>query len=814
MFLLDFLVVVTVTLTAAYHQLKANYWIPLLGFTLLLLSFISPFGLFLVFCWALYIAAAVMVLSPVWRKRLLTQRIFTLLKKRMPAIGETEKEAIQAGDVWWEKDLLSGSPDWNKLLAFPKPVLTEEEQAFLDNQVEQLCGMINDWEMVHHDHDLSQKIWHYLQHEKFFGLVIPKEFGGLGFSAYAHSCVVVKVATRSVSAAVNMMVPNSLGPGELILHYGTEEQKSYYLPRLAKGEEIPCFALTAPDAGSDASSIKDTGIVCYERFHGKKTLGIRLNWNKRYITLAPIATVLGLAVHLYDPEHLLGEKDDVGITLCLIPTTHAGVEVGRRHLPLYLAFMNGPTRGTDVFIPLDWIIGGREMAGRGWQMLMECLSIGRSISLPALSTGCGKLVYRVTGAYARIRKQFNLPIGYFEGVEELLSEIAGLTYLLEATRIMTAGAVDQNIKPTIASAIAKYHMTEMARKVVNQAMDIHAGHAIQTGPHNVLANVYLALPMSITVEGANALTRNLIIFGQGLVVCHPYLLRELELLSTSTPENNLDQFDAVFMEHSSFFFKNFARTIWYALTGGRLIRLNLQKHPKTKKIQYFYQQLTVVSSLLSLFTDIVLMTLGGNLKRRERFSARLGDILSQLYLGSAVLKYFQDNAQPEEELAYVQWCIQTCLHRSQVAFKELANNFPIRPFRWLLRALVPFGKIYSVPTDRLSHQIVTPMLALTALRERLTKNFYVSKNPQEWLSQLETVFQLIADIEPIAKKFESAIQHGKVPVWLPMNDQIKMAIKESILTEEEAKQLQDFEKHRHEVIKVSEFSFDLHKIVS
>jgi acyl-CoA dehydrogenase len=813
MVILDLLLLITAILATAYHQLKPLYWAALFGGLLVFLTLLGHSGFFLFLCWGIYLCAALIVLQSAWRRRFLTGRVMQLLKKRLPAMSQNEIEAIQSGDVWWEKDLFSGSPDWNKLLSYPKPTLTQEEQDFLDNQVEKLCAMLDDWQIVRYDHDLPKKVWQYLQQEKFFGLVIPKEYGGLGFSALAHSTIVVKVASRSVSAAVNMMVPNSLGPGELLLHYGTSEQKAYYLPRLAKGEELPCFALTGIDAGSDASSITDTGLVCYQRYQGQKTLGILLNWNKRYITLAPIATILGLAIHLYDPEHLLGEKDDLGITLCLIPTSHPGVEVGRRHLPLYLSFMNGPTAGKDVFIPLEWIIGGPSMAGQGWRMLMECLSIGRSISLPALSASSGKLAYRVTGAYARIRKQFNLPIGYFEGVEELLSSIAGYTYLLEATRLMTAGAVDQKIKPAIASAIAKYHMTELSRQTINDAMDIHAGHTIQTGPHNLLANVYLALPMSITVEGANALTRNLIIFGQGSVVCHPYLLRELELLGSSDPKA-LDEFDRVFMSHVGYVLRNMARTVWYALTGGRLIRISLKKPQKDKKIIYMYQQLTVVSTALALFTDLILLILGGNLKRRERISARLGDVLSQLYLASAVLKFFQDNGQPADELPYVQWCVQTCLHRTQTAFKELATNFPVKWLGWLLRSIIPFGKIFSAPTDHLSQQIVSPMLSPSGLRDRLTQYFYINKGSEEWLSRLEATFQEVAEIEPLMKKFQNAVRHGKVPVWKNVSEQISMALAEGLLTKEEADRLLDYEKRRHEVIKVSEFSFDLHKVVN
>lgn len=813
MVIFDLLLLTSVVLATAYFQLKPLYWTAVIGATLVFLTIFGHPGLILTLVWAAFIAAAVLTLRSDWRQRYLMGRIMQVLKKRLPQMSKTEAEAIQSGDVWWEKDLFCGNPDWNKLLAYPRPSLSEAEQAFLDNQVEQLCSMLDDWQIVRYDHDLPKKVWQYLQHEKFFGLVIPREYGGLGFSALAHSMIVSKIAARSISAAVNMMVPNSLGPGELLLHYGTPEQKNYYLPRLARGEDLPCFALTGVDAGSDAGSITDSGVVCYQRYQGQKTLGILLNWNKRYITLAPIATILGLAVHLYDPEHLLGDKEDVGITLCLIPTSHPGVEVGRRHLPLYLSFMNGPTFGKDVFIPMEWIIGGPSMAGQGWRMLMECLSIGRSISLPALSIASGQLAYRVTGAYARIRKQFNLPIGYFEGVEELLSSIAGYTYLLEASRTMTAGAVDQKIKPAIASAIAKYHMTELARQAVNDAMDVHAGHTIQTGPHNLLANVYLALPISITVEGANALTRNLIIFGQGSVVCHPYLLREMELLSSSSPEA-LKEFDSVFMSHVSYVLCNLARTVWHALTGGRLIRVSLSKPQKQSKLKYYYQQLTVVSAALALFTDLTLLILGGNLKRRERISARLGDILSQLYLSSAVLKFFQDNGQPDDELPYVQWCLQTCLHRSQTAFKELAANFPLKWVGWLLRAIIPYNKVFSAPDDHLSRQIVSPMLSPSGVRERLTRNFYINKGSQEWLSQLEAVFAEVAEIEPILKKFQNAVRHGKVAVWKTLPEQINVAVKEGFITEDEARALLEYETRRHEVIKVSELSFDLHKVVN
>lgn len=796
---------------SAFYQLKMAYWLFLLAAVLLTISWVTPLGWTVILLWSCYVVLVLALVLAQWRQRFLTALIMRVLQKRLPALKEAEKIAIQSGDAWWEKDLFSGEPNWSRLLSLPKPQLTQEEQSFLDNQVETLCALLNDWQVVHDDHNLTKKVWSYLQEEKFFGLVIPQEFGGLGFSALAHSSVVAKIATRSVSAAVNMMVPNSLGPGELLLRYGTAEQKTYYLPRLAKGEEIPCFALTGPDAGSDAGSIPDSGVVCYQEFQGKKTLGMRLQWDKRYITLAPIATVLGLAIHLYDPEHLLGEKTDIGITLCLIPREHPGVEIGQRHLPLYLAFMNGPTRGNNVFIPIEWIIGGRAAAGRGWQMLMECLSIGRAISLPALSTGCAQLIYRMTGAYARVRQQFNLPIGYFEGVKELLGEIAGLTYLMGAMRLLTVAAVDQHIKPAIASAIAKYHMTEMSRDIINKAMDIHAGHAIQTGPHNLLANLYMATPISITVEGANPLTRNLIIFGQGLALCHPYLFEELSLLAAPINAQVIAKFDQVFLKHVGWFLKNLARAICYKITRGYFIAVSLGNGVKNKQIKRYCQQLTRVSNLLVVWMDLALLLLGGDLKRRESLSARLGDIVSQLYMASAALKYFYDQGELPEELPYVHWCMQTCLYHARNALNNVADNFP-RP--WLgkmLRLLIPQGKIFSKANDQLCHQMVSSMLTPSSLRERLTNHLYLPKNNQEWLLQLEEVFKMAERAEPLLKKFASAKHHDKVPLWLSFAEQVAAAATGGVLTAVEAEWLLEYEIRRRQVMKVSEFSFDLHQ---
>lgn len=708
------------------------------------------------------------------------------LKRKIPPISKTEREAIEAGHTWWEKELFCGRPDWQKLLNYPKPTLSSEELSFLNNQVEQLCSMLNDWKIVYEEHNLPENVWSYLKKEKFFGLIIPKEYGGLGFSALAQSSIITKIATRSTSAAVNTMVPNTLGPGELLLHYGTEAQKQQFLPRLANGEEIPCFALTGPEAGSDAGSIPDTGVVCYGMHQGKETLGIRLSWNKRYITLAPMATLLGLAIHLYDPDHLIGKEDDVGITLCLIPTSHSGVNVGTRHIPLLLAFMNGPTTGKDVFIPLDWIIGGAKMAGQGWRMLMESLSAGRAISLPALATAAGKLTYRYTGAYARLRRQFHVSISAFEGIEEALGAIAGSTYQLEACRVFTAGAVDQKIKPATASAIAKYHMTELARKVIAHALDIHAGHMIQAGPRNFLAFFHLGIPICITVEGANILTRNLIIFGQGAIRCHPYLLKEMEILNSPSP-NKMDLFK-VLCGHVGFFLRNISVSLAYGLTGGKLICSII----KNKNIKKYHKQLTRMSRALALIADSSLLLLGGSLKRRERISARLGDIMSQLYLASAVIKYYYDQNQPESDVDYVCWCLQECLYKVQIAIDEVLNNFPKRWIGKVLHAIVfPYGTAYRAPKDKLNKKIVASMISASELRDRLTQFCYIPKNEKELCYLLDKGIAQADQIDPLFKKIRA----------------------KTSLTSEEQQAIKEFEALVREVIKVNEFSFDLKTVI-
>lgn len=795
----------------AYIRVPVIVWTIVIGATLVGLTILGALSVvFLIFCWAIYLAAALFANLKDLRQRHFTKPLFDILQKRMPQINDSERVAIEAGNVWWEKDLFCGRPDWKKLLSFPKPTLSAEEKNFLDNQVETLCSMIDDWKVMHVDRDLPENVWAYLKKEKFFGLVIPKEYGGLGFSALAHSTIVVKIATRCVSAAVNTMVPNSLGPAELLLHYGTKEQKDYYLPRLASGEEIPSFALTGPEAGSDAGSINDSGIICTGEHEGKEVIGIRLTWDKRYITLAPVASVLGIAFRMYDPDHLLGDKEDIGITLCLVPTNHPGVEIGTRHVPLQLAFMNGPTRGKDVFIPLDWIIGGKELAGQGWRMLMESLSVGRSLSLPALSTACGKLTYRATGAYSRLRRQFNVPISQFEGIEEALGYIAGNTYILEASRTMTAGAVDQNVRPAIVSAIAKYNMTELARETISHAMDVHAGHGIQMGPRNVLASKHLAIPVSITVEGANILTRNLIIFGQGAIRCHPYILQEVEVLATTGTPENVAKLDKLLLSHIGYLISNKVRTLWCGLTAGRLII-----SPKSGFVARYYQQLSRMSSALALLSDMCMLLLGGNLKRKERTSARLGDILSQLYLGSAVLKYFNDHGSQASDKVYVEWCIKMCLYKIQVAIDELLDNFPNRFLGILLRGIIfPWGASYRKPTDKVTHQMVHYMLEPSELRDRLTQYCYVGEEAKEPMRRLENALLKVQDMDPIWKKFQTAVRSGKIPRFGNMQSRAEAAVKQHILTKDEAVKLSEFDDLYQEVIRVNEFSFDLRSVVT
>jgi len=794
---------ITVILVLAYMRAPKVVWVSVIAAMLGGISYyLDVPWVWLIVSWVLFTAVTILFCVPIVRQDLISIRTLRFIKKSLPPISETERIALEAGDTWWEADLFQGRPKWKKLLAMPKPTLSEDEQAFLDNQVEELCKMLDDWEIIQNN-DLSPKVWDYLKKEKFFGMSISPEYGGLGFSALLHSAVLVKIATRSLSAAVNTMVPNSLGPAELLTRYGTKVQKEHYLPRLAAGKEIPCFALTGPQAGSDAGAIPDMGVVCHGMHDGKKVIGIKLNFDKRYITLAPIATLLGLAFKLYDPDNLLSDKKQVGITLAIIPTSHPGIEYGKRHAPLGMAFMNGPIRGKDVFIPVDWIIGGKDRAGDGWRMLMDCLAVGRSISLPALSSANGMVSHLTAGAYAKLRKQFKLPIGKFEGVEEALGRIGGYNYLLEATRLMTVHAVDMNVQPAIASAIAKYHLTEAARKITNDAMDIHGGRAIQFGPRNYLGNAYLGLPIGITVEGANILTRNLIIFGQGAMRCHPYLRDEIDAAMLTDQLESLKKFDKLLTSHIGYTFSNLIRLILQSFSAGRLLSM-----PVPGETSEYYQKLTRMSTALSFVSDLSMLFLGGELKRRERLSARLGDVLSHLYLSCSILKYYEDQGRPAADLPYVHWSLKTSLYEIQNALDDFFRNFanPIvgRLLRWLV---FPYGTAYKKPVDSLSREIAQSMQDDCETRSRLTNLCYVG-NSKDPIGRLEHAFKLQVEAEPVEKKLHSILKTIDLPYNADYFQKLDLALKSGSLLEQEAAILREAERARLDVLQVDEFEFD------
>ena len=750
----------------------------------------------------LIILISVVLLVRPLRYIFVSSPLLKIYRKILPQISQTEQEALDAGTVWWDGELFSGKPDWNKLLAYPKPQLSTEEKNFLNGPVEQLCAMLDEWRITRELHDLPPSVWQFIKGNGFFGMIIPKQYGGHGFSALAHSEVVMKIASRSGTAAVTVMVPNSLGPAELLLHYGTEDQKNYYLPRLAKGLEVPCFALTGPDAGSDAGAIPDFGVVCRSEFDGKQdVLGMRVTWEKRYITLGPVATLLGLAFKLYDPDGLLGEEKDLGITLALIPTNTPGVSIGRRHFPLDAAFQNGPNTGKDVFVPIEWVIGGREGVGNGWRMLMNCLAVGRSISLPATSVGGVKLATRTSGAYSMVRVQFKVPIGRFEGVEEALARIGGNTYMMDAARIMTAGAVDLGEKPSVISAIVKYHLTERGRQVINDAMDIHGGKGICMGPNNYLGRAYQGIPIGITVEGANILTRSLIIFGQGAIRCHPYVLKEIRAANDNDPARALEEFDQALVGHIKFSFSNGFRSLLYGLTGASLVKT---PGNTSTEIAGYYQQLTRFSTAFSLVADVSMLILGGSLKRKEKLSARLGDVLSMLYLCSATLKRFEDDGRPVSDLPLLHWSIQDALYRMQVAFSGLFDNFPIRILAWKLRLLVfPLGKTFSPPSDELGHEVVKVMTALGEARNRLTAGIYVPTSANEPLGILEMALQCAEACQEANSKVRAAVKAGQISARGDEN--IAEALDQGVITITEAESLKKMKSLRRSVIMVDDF---------
>jgi acyl-CoA dehydrogenase len=755
------------------------------------------------------IGAAILNLPPL-RRAVISNALLAWYRRILPAMSQTEKEAIDAGTVWWDGELFSGRPDWQRLLNIAEPKLTAEEQAFLDNETEELCRISNDWETTHVYRDLPPQVWQFIKDKGFLGMIIPKQYGGKQFSAYMHSQVVAKLASRCSATCVSVMVPNSLGPAELLLHYGTEEQKNHYLPRLAKGLEIPCFGLTNPNAGSDAAAIPDVGVVCKGMWEGREVLGMRVTWEKRYITLGPVSSLLGLAFRLRDPERLLGAqfggREDVGITCALVPTQTPGVNIGRRHNPLDSVFQNGPNWGTDVFMPLDWIIGGPAMAGQGWRMLMECLAAGRSISLPSSAVGYTKLAARAVGAYARVRSQFKTPIGKFEGIEEAMARIGGNLYLMDAARKMTAGAVDLGEKPSVVSAVVKYHLTERGRAVVNDAMDVLGGKGICLGPNNFMGRAYQQLPIAITVEGANILTRSLIIFGQGAIRCHPYVLAEMRATQEADRDKASVAFDAALWGHVRFALANKVRAFVMALTGALFVGAPAGAAPELRR---YYRQLTRFSAAFAFLSDMSMLVLGGSLKRREKLSARLGDVLSQLYLASCVLKRYEEDGRRQEDLPFVHWSLQDAVARIQAAFDGVLSNYPSAFLAWgLRRVLFPLGMRFAPPSDALGHAITRVLIQPSAQRDRLTAGMYLSREEGDALATLEAALEATMKSESIEAKIRAAQKAGTLKT-AGGGSLIEAARAASIISADDAAQLARTAQLRDEVVRVDHFPQDM-----
>ncbi|NMG48775.1 acyl-CoA dehydrogenase, partial [Azoarcus communis] len=748
---------------------------------------------------------AVFLVVPL-RRALISARIFKAFRRALPSMSQTERDALEAGTVWWEGQLFGGRPNWRRLAAYPWPTLSAEEQAFLDQDTDELCRLVQDWEATRQQ-DMPAPVWQFIKDRGFLGMIIPREYGGKGFSAYAHSQVITKLSTRSSAPAVTVMVPNSLGPAELLLHYGTPEQKQHYLPRLARGQEIPAFALTSPWAGSDAASIPDAGVVCKGSWQGREVLGMRVSFDKRYITLAPVCTVFGLAFRLYDPDRLLGGESDLGITCALVPHDHPGVEIGRRHFPLNAVWMNGPIRGQDVFMPLEFIIGGPKMAGQGWRMLMECLAAGRSISLPGSNTGMQKLTARAVGAYARVRYQFKTAIGRFEGVEEALTRIGANTYLCDAARIMTAGAIDLGEKPSVVSAIVKYHVTERARQTVNDGMDVIGGKGICLGPQNFLGRAYQQIPVGITVEGANILTRSLILFGQGAIRCHPYVLDEMH----AAQQGNLQAFDRAFWGHVGYTVSSGVRAAVMGLTGSHFVSVPADVAPETRR---YYQQLTRFSAAFAFIADISMGTLGGALKRKEKLSARLGDILSLMYLASATLKRYEAEGRQAADAPLMHWAIWDCMFRAQNAFEGVIANFPNRFFAMVLRRLVvfPLGRPYVVPSDRLGHDVARLLIEPSATRDRLTADVHLPTDVEEPLGALEAALLATVAAEPIEAKVKQAQRAGRFQFVAAADGGVdalwRQAFEAGVIDADEFALLQRRGVLRDKVIRVDDFPLD------
>lgn len=790
-----------VSLISAFRGIRLMPWTIAMALTLAGFAFFTSVSTTAIVLLSLLLAAIAIPLNYLpLRRRWLTQPFLEMYRKMLPTLSETEKVALEAGTVGWEGELFAGNPKWEDLLGQKWPELSEAEQAFIEGPVEELCKMLKPWKNNHELADLPPEVWAFLKEHRFFGMIIPAEYGGLGFSAIAHRAVLQKISSVCPIAGSTVAVPNSLGPAELLVHYGTQAQKDHFLPRLATGEEIPCFGLTGPTAGSDATSIPDTGVVCKGKYNGKNVLGIRLTFDKRYITLAPVATLVGLAFRMYDPDGLVGDKKDLGISLALIPRETPGIEIGKRHFPLNVPFHNGPVRGKDVFVPLDTLVGGIDKAGQGWRMLIELLAVGRAITLPSCSTGGAKLCALATGAYARSRKQFNLPIGRFEGVEEALARIAGYTYATSAVSRMTASAVDMGEKPAVPSAIAKYHATEMTRKVITDAMDVHGGKGIIMGPRNYLGRGWQGSPIWITVEGANILTRSMMIFGQGAIRCHPYVLKEMSAARMEDTTRGLVEFDRELFSHIGYSIGNAVRSMLLGLSLARFAAV-----PSDRKTAKYYRKLTHYSASLAFASDIAMLTLGGKLKHKEHISGRLGDVLSQLYICSAMLKRYESQGRPAADQPILAWAFHDAIYKMQTALASVVDNFPSRAVRILLAVVIfPLGRHEKQPGDRLGHKVAQLLLSPSETRDRLTGGVFISGDESNPIGLLEKALPRVIAAEPLERRLLKAQHAGELDAdnW---ENPIEEAVSKSIITDVEAKELKAVRKMVAEIIAVDEF---------
>ena len=785
-----FLLYFVFTLIVLYRAMKPIVWDIGSAIYLVLALYVGmPLSVWLFLLAVIVVAVIILHVEPV--RFAISDILFKRASKSMPTLSKTEEEALNAGDTWLEKDIFTGTPNWDRLASISTK-LSPEEQSFVDNETQTLCSMVNDWE-ISQAQDLPESVWTYLKDNGFFGLVIEKKYGGKGFSARGHSDVVMKIASRSGVAAVTVMVPNSLGPGELLQHYGTDEQKAYFLPRLAKGIDIPCFALTEPDAGSDATSIKSEAVVMEKVVDGKTVLGLNLTLNKRWITLAPVATLVGLAVLLKDPKGLLKGVGEEGITCLLIPHDIENLEIGNRHLPAEQPFMNGTIRGENIFVPITSIIGGQEKAGHGWQMLVECLSIGRSISLPALAAASSSVSYLTTGAFARIRRQFNLEVAQFEGIEEKLAEIAGLNYLVNATRLLTVAAVNEHKKPSVASAITKYYNTELARIVINDAMDVHAGRTVVAGPRNYLFNYYQGIPISVTVEGANIMSRNLLIFGQGSMACHPFVRDEFYAVT----QGDKAAFRKLIWQHVQYFAQNKAKAICSAWTGGLFIST-----PKSA-MKREYQRLARLSHAFAWLADLSLVYLGGDLKRKERLSARLADGMSYLYLAMAALRYAQQHDESADQRMHAKWAVTYCFYHAQKSMIAFCRNLPSKLIGTVVRcAVFPFGQSMRYPSDKLDHQLAQLMTQNNEYRNDMLASVYLSGDAQQPVDKMEMTLQLMIDHQDLYKKINDLKRYKSVYLV----EKLAEKVKKGELTQAEMDSLVKVEKARWDAIQVDEYT--------